>query len=176
MRAINYLPIITDSTKQAFFDYINAINIPQIDYFAIGIQHIATKKSISIMSSLEWQNQFITNNYVDFDPLRKATLHTKRTIIPFVEIDFIDNFGKEIMQQRAKMGIGNGIILMERFPKYNYMITLGTGFKKFDAYDFLKQYHDKIAFVKSDLIGLVAVDSEIFLGDLLLTHPSSDAK
>jgi len=159
----NYLPILTHTTKQIFSDYVDNLDIPQIDYFAIGIQNIITKKSISIMSLPEWQKQFIDNQYANSDPIRKATLYTKRTIIPFSEIDYSDNFGKEIMRQRAKMGICNGIIFMERYPKYNYMITLGTGFAKFDSFDFLKKYHDKITLIKSDFIHLVGFDAQVFL-------------
>jgi hypothetical protein len=163
MRADNYLPILTHSTKQTFLDYIDALDIPQIDYFAIGIQNQLTKKSISLMSLAEWQSHFTNNEYADYDPIRKATLYTKRNFIPFCDIDFVDNFGKEIMKQRSKMGIKNGIILMERFPKFNYMITLGTGFSNFDPFTFIKSYHDKIHFIKIDFINLVKRDANLFL-------------
>lgn len=78
------------------------------------------------MSLPEWQKYFSDNQFAPHDPIRKITLNTKRNLIPFDEIDYVDNFGKEIMRQRSLMGIKNGIILMERFPKHNYMITLGT--------------------------------------------------
>ncbi|MBA2652577.1 MAG: autoinducer binding domain-containing protein [Tatlockia sp.] len=175
----NYLPIVTDTTKQTFFDYIDALDIPQIDYFAIGIQNLATKKSISLMSLPEWQKHFIENRYADSDPVRKATLYTNRSIIPFCEIDFIDNFGKHIMQQRASMGIKNGIILVERLPKYNYMITLGTDFFNFNSFDFINRYHDRIALIKKDLINLVETDAKKFLAITELNqsiHLSSGAK
>ncbi len=159
----NYLPILTNSTKKTFLHYIDSLDIPQIDYFAIGIQNHVTKKSISLMSLPEWQKHFIDNQYADYDPIRKATLYTKRNFIPFCEIDFVDTFGKEIMNQRSRMGIRNGIILMERFPKFNYMITLGTGFSNFDSFDFIKKYHHKIAVIKNDLINLVKKDAYSFL-------------
>jgi len=165
---INYLPIITEATKNTFFDYIDSLDIPQIDYFAIGIQNCVTKKSISLMSRQEWQKHFVLNQYAEFDPIRRVTFNTKRNMIPFNEIDFLDNHGKEIMRQRALMGIKNGIILMERFPKYNYMITLATDYSQFDAFDFIKRYHDKIKFLKSDLIQLVEKDASQFLPAELL--------
>jgi hypothetical protein len=160
----NYLPILTNSTSKNFFSYFDALDIPQIDYFAIGIQNQKTKKSISLMSSAEWQKQFYENNYADGDPIRKATLYTKRNIISFCEIDFVDNFGKEIMHQRSKMGINKGIIFMQRQENINYMITLGTGYSCFDSFDFIKRYHDKINVIKNDFINLVQRDSLEFMG------------
>lgn len=172
----NYSPITNYSTKETFLNYIDSLDIPQIDYFAIGIQNMALKKSISLMSLQEWQKYFSDNHFADFDPVRKITLATKRNMIPFNQIDYIDNFGKEIMKQRSRMGIRNGLILMQRFPKYNYMITLGTGFSKFDAFDFIKKYHDKIQIIKNDMIKIIEKDAKIFMPTLISTHPSIDAK
>jgi len=176
----SYSPIITNNTTSTFFDYVDSIDIPQIDYLAIGVQTLRTKKSTSIMSLPEWQKTFVSNNYADSDPLRRAALFTKRNIIPFNEIDYIDNFGKEIMHQRSLMGIKNGIVLMQRLPKHSYMITLGTGYSKFDPYDFIKRYHDKIDFLKADLINLIKKDVIHFLPEEEIanntTHLSIDAK
>ena len=36
----NYCPILSNTTKETFFDYIDSLDIPQIDYFAIGIQNL----------------------------------------------------------------------------------------------------------------------------------------
>jgi len=178
MNKTDYSPIITKTTKQTFFNYINLLNIPLIDYVAIGVQNQISKKSISLMSLPEWQQHFVQNQYANYDPLRKVTLNTKRNFIPFQEIDFGDNFGKEIMGKRAMMGIKNGIILMKRFEKYSYMITLGTGFMKFEAYDFIKQHHDKVNLIQKDLIALIGKDARTFLSELFLKpsiHPSIDA-
>ncbi len=131
------------------------------------------------MSRQEWQKHFVLNQYAEHDPVRQVTLHTKRNLIPFNEIDFLDNYGKEIMRQRTLMDIKSGIVLMERFAKFNYMITLGTGFSKFDAFDFIKRYHDKIWLIKRDLINLIEKDSNEFLPTEILkqvNHLSSDAK
>ena len=43
------------------------------------------------------------------------------------------------------------------------MITLGTGYSKFDPYEFIKRYHDKVGFIKNDLINLIKKDSLLFL-------------
>lgn len=173
-----YVPIINTPTKETFNDYIDSLDIPQIDYFAIGLQNTLSKQSISLMSLPEWQDYFSANNLASYDPVRKATLLTKRNIIPFDEIDFVDNFGKEIMRQRSLMGIQNGIVFMERFPKYNYMITLGTSFSKFDSFDFIKKYHDKISLMKSDLIQIIEKDATNFLPKQSVkpNYPSIDAK
>jgi hypothetical protein len=163
MNTNNYLPITTKTTKQTFFDYVDLLDIPQIDYFAIGVQNLITKKSISVMSRQEWQKHFVKNQYANYDPIRRVALSTKRNLIPFNEIDFVDNFGKEIMRQRAMMEIKNGIVLMQRFPEFNYIITLGTNFSQFDAFAFIKQYHDKIALLKEDLIHIVERDAKNLL-------------
>jgi hypothetical protein len=163
MNINSYSPITTKTTKQTFFDYIDLLNIPQIDYFAIGVQNLITKKSTSLMSRQEWQKHFIDNQYASYDPIRRVALSTKRSLIPINEIDFVDNFGKEIMRQRAIMGIKNGIVLMQRFPEFNYIITLGTNFSKFDAFVFIKQYHDKIALLKEDLIRIIERDAKNLL-------------
>ena len=179
MTSNNYSPILSENTKQTFFDYVDSLDIPQIDYFAIGMQNMVNKRSISLMSLPEWQKHFVDNQYADYDPLRRATLYTKRKLIPFHEIDFVDNFGKKIMQQRTVMGIKNGIILVRRFPKFNYMITFGTGFSKFDAFDFIKRYHDRIYLIKNDLINLIEKDARTFLPQAFLNPPihlSNDAK
>ncbi len=164
----SYSPIINDTTKQTFFNYIDSLDIPQIDYFAIGVQNTVDRKSISLMSLPEWQQHFTANQYADYDPIRRVTLCTNRNIIPFAEIDFIDNFGKEIMRQRTKMGVKDGVVLMQRFPKFNYMITLGTGFSRFDAFDFIKRYHYGIRIIKSDLMQLIEREATCFLSKIVL--------
>lgn len=163
MNMNGYSPITTKTTKQTFFDYVDLLDIPQIDYFAIGVQNLITKKSISVMSKPEWQKHFVDNQYANYDPIRRVALSTNRNLIPFNEIDFGDNFGKEIMRQRAIMEIRNGIVLMQRSPKFNYMITLGTNFSQFDVFTFIKQYHDKIALLKQDLIRIVERDAKNLL-------------
>lgn len=174
-----YLPILTETTKKTFFDYINLLLIPQIDYFAIGVQNLISKESISLMSRGEWQKHYVLNEYTEHDPVRRISLDTRRNFIPFNEIDFLDNYGKEIMHQRKLMEIKNGIILMQRFQKFNYIITLGTNFSKFDSFDFIKKYHEKISIIKRDLIKLIEKDAYTFMSIKVLkkiNHLSIDAK
>lgn len=158
-----YSPIIGKTTKDTFFNYIELIDLPEIDYFAIGIQSQITKNSMSLMSLPEWQKHFNYNEYAEFDPLRKATFNTPRNFIPLNEIDFSDNFGKEIMHQRKIFGIKNGIVLMERLNHYNYMITLGTSFSRFAPFDFLKNRYDGLIQLKQDLIKIIDTDAKKFL-------------
>lgn len=164
----NYLPIITESTINIFNSYLKLMNVPDIDYCAIGIQHPISGKSISLMSRPEWQHHFIYNNYANSDPIRKSVLHSQRTIIPISEIDHVDNFGKEIMQARKKMGIIDGLILVDREEKYNYMITLATGYNKFDYLEFIQKYSSCIKLIKRDLIEIINADAQEFLPSLIL--------
>jgi hypothetical protein len=154
-----YQPIITESTRQLFIDYITALTIPDIDYVAIGVQNIASKQSTSLMSLPEWQKTFSYNGYAESDPVRRITLHTKRTIIPFSEIDYLDSFGKEIMQERARAGIKDGLVLMDRRKTCNYMLTLGTGYRQFNALEFMKKYYHSIKEIMPDLIKIIERDS-----------------
>jgi hypothetical protein len=174
----SYSPITRDISKQTFFDYINELDLPEIDYFAIGIQNPKSRKSMSLMSLPEWQKQFTENQYAEYDPIRKVTFNTSRKVIPFAEVDYSDSYGKEIMHQRANFGIKNGLILVERLPHYNYMITLGTEFSKFDAFFFLRKYNDTLNYLKSDLIKIITKDANKFLKDeiIIANHLSSDAK
>lgn len=159
----NYHPILTNRTREIFKSYIDCINIPEIDYFAIGLQNATSKKSISIMSNETWQKLFSENRYASHDPLRLCSLLTKREIITLDTLDCISTFGKEIMRQRRLNGIKNGIVFMKRIGKYSYMITLGTGFSRFDSFQFLKRYHDKISFIKNDFIKIIEEDSQAFI-------------
>lgn len=70
---------------------------------------------------------------------------------------------------------------MQRFDTFNYMITLGTGFSKFDAFDFIKKYHNKIHFIKNDMMNLISKDAKKFLPKTIqhnnhFNSLSSDAK
>lgn len=172
-----YTPIASNRTKKLFSDYIEHIDLPEIDYFAIGIQSLISKKSMSLMSNDEWQKEFSYNNYAEHDPLRKTTMQTNRTIIPFSEIDYFDNFGAKIMKERSVLGMKSGIVLMQRYTHHNYMITLGTGYTKFDPYDFLKRYSDDLTFFKQDLIKIINQDAKQFLeSEFILNHLFFDAK
>jgi hypothetical protein len=70
------------------------------------------------------------------------------------------------MLQRSKIGIKHGLVLMHRTPKFNYMITLGTGFSKFEALGFLKKYLPSIQSLKFDLIKIVNKDAKMFLPEI----------
>ena len=67
------------------------------------------------------------------------------------------------MRQRSIYGIKNGILLMNRLGKYNYIITLGTGFSAFDSFAFLKRYYLKLGYLKQDLIKIIEIDAINFL-------------
>ena len=173
---INYSPITTESTRQTFYSYIDCLDIPQIDYVAIGIQNVANKTSMSLMSNAEWQSYFMAEQYAKYDPLRKATLQTCRNIISFDEIDHIDSFGKEIMRQRTRYDIKRGVVIMQRHQKHNFMLTLGTSFTHFKSYKFLNRHHESIERIKQHLIKIIEKDSFLFLPSATIVDPSSDAR
>ena len=146
-----YKAILKDSVRQIFDDYIDALTIPEISYFAIGVQDTLSKSSASLMSRIEWQMLFKALDYVDHDPIRKAALNSQRNIIVFDEIDHVDSLGKEIMHQRNKFEVSKGLVIMERHLTYNYMLTLGTGYSNFDSRKFLQKYYQDIQHLLADM-------------------------
>ncbi len=150
MKEYHYTPICTESTRSTFFDYINNISIPPIDYFSVGIEDHAKKKLTSLISRLEWQIYFDKNQITNNDPLIQAKKLSQRNIIPFSEIDYIDSFGKEIMRQRSLHGMKNGLMLIHKQHHLSYMIVLATSLCKFNHYSFLTKYYTQLTRLKND--------------------------
>lgn len=159
MKEYHYTPISTESTRSTFFDYINNINIPPIDYFAVGIENHAQKKLTSLISRLEWQIYCDKNQIINNDPLIQARKLSQRSIIPFSEIDHVDSYGKEIMRQRALHGMRNGLMLTHKQYHLNYIIVLATGFSKFNHYNFFTKYYNQITRLKNDLTKIIERES-----------------
>lgn len=150
-----YHAILQASLRETFNDYVDALEIPTIDYIAIGIQSTITQESASIMSRIEWQKTFKALNFAPFDPLRKAALHSQRNLILMDELDYVDNLGKEIMRQRKFHEIDKGLVVMERHLTYNYMLTLATHYSKFDSRAFYFKYKPQICELFNDLKQIV---------------------
>lgn len=159
MREYHYSPISTESTRSTFFDYISNINISPIDYFAIGIENRAKKKLISLISRLEWQIYYDKNQIINNDPLIQARKLSKRNIIPFSEIDYIDSHGKEIMRQRRLYGMKNGLMLTHHQHHLNYIIVLATEVSKFNHYKFFTKYYNQLTRLKNDLSKIIERES-----------------
>ncbi|WP_342219929.1 hypothetical protein [Rickettsiella endosymbiont of Miltochrista miniata] len=155
MKEYHYTPICRESTRSTFFDYINNISIPPIDYFAVGIEDHAQKKLISLISRLEWQIYFDKNQITKNDPLIQAKKLSQRNIIAFSEIDYIDSFGKEVMRQRSLHGMKNGLMLIHKQNHLDYMIVLATGLSKFNHYRFLAKYYTQLMRLKHDLSKII---------------------
>ncbi|WP_342147543.1 hypothetical protein [Rickettsiella endosymbiont of Aleochara curtula] len=155
MKGYHYTPIRTESTRSTFFDYINNINIPPIDYFSVGIEDHTKKKLISLASRLEWQIYFDKNQITNNDPLIQAKKLSQRNIIPFSEIDYLDSSGKEVMRQRSLHGMKNGLMLIHKQDHLDYMIVLATGISKFNHYSFLTKYYTQLTRLKNDLSKII---------------------
>jgi hypothetical protein len=138
-----------------FQTYIKALELPFMDYVAIGVQDTVHKKSTSIMSSDEWQKTFKKLNLAEDDPVRNAAFSTNAKYFSFDEIDCQNSAGREVMRQRKQHGIENGLVFMERRLSYNFMLTLGTDFKDLNTYRYLIDYHAGLQKVFADLIDLV---------------------
>ncbi len=146
-----YHAIFRENIRDLFNDYTTSLNIPEIDYFAIGIQNTINRESASIMSRLEWQTTFKAFNFAPYDPLRKAALQTNRTIIFMDELDWVDSLGKEVMLQRKRHEIDKGMVVMDRHLTYNYMLTLATHYTQFDGHAFYLKYCAQIRRVFDDM-------------------------
>jgi len=156
MKLGNYQSLDKKSTKSVFIDYIGALEIPIIDYVAIGVQDTIHKTSTSMMSRDEWQKTFYTLGLAEHDPLRKASFNTKSNIFSFDDLDYQDSHGKEVMRLRRLYEIENGLVIMRKNLGHNFMLTLATGYKNFSPYKFFIDKHVAIDRIFSDLINLVS--------------------
>lgn len=155
MKLGEYLSLDGTNITTDFQSYIKALELPFMDYVAIGVQDTIHKKSTSIMSSAEWQKTFKELGLANDDPVRKASFSTHTKYFSFDGIDCQNNSGREVMRQRKLHGIENGLVFMERKLSHNFMLTLGTGYKGFNTYKYLIDHHIAIQKVFSDLISLV---------------------
>ena len=62
----------------------------------------------------------------------------------------------EAMRQRRRFGINNGLVIMERNTNHNFMMTLATGHKKFNARDFYLEYVDALNTTFADLKSIIS--------------------
>lgn len=128
-----------NNVKATFKDYIDALAMKDLDYYAFGIQDTINKTSASVMSRDDWQKTFQENNFAPEDPLRKAVFNTRREVIFFKELDTKDSLSREIMLQRKKHELNDGIILVERHLGCNLMLTICSGYSKFDSYEYFQE-------------------------------------
>jgi hypothetical protein len=156
-------PIESATVKQTFFEYLDCIDIPEIDYFAIGIQNVQNHQSMTLMSRPEWQSHFIKNGFAEADPVRNAVLHSKKNIILIPEIDAQGSLGAEIMRHRSLHGVKNGVILITRTPALNYMLTLGTAYSKFDASRFIRAAYPALRALQKDLEKIIEPEARKFI-------------
>ncbi len=167
-----YQIISRPDIRDTFEDYIASVNIPFIDYFAIGIQDVVHRESASLMSRVEWQHTFKALEFATHDPVRIAALDSRRFFFSFDELDHIDKLGNKIMLERKRYAIRNGIVLMQRTSAYNYMLTLATDSRKFTGNEFFLKHHASVKHVFKDLIQLVHPMLKIMLPNC----PVFDAK
>lgn len=156
-------PVESTDVCATFFDYLDCIDIPEIDYFAIGVQDVAKQRSMTLMSRPEWQKYFIRNEFADADPVRNAVLHSKKAVILMLEIDAGGSLGAEIMLHRRRHGIRNGIVMVSRTAHLNYMVTLGTAYSKFEPYDFLKARYTSLKTLQKDFEKIIEPEAKKFL-------------
>lgn len=151
----SYQPIFNTNLRATFEDYVSSLNIPGIDYFAIGMQDTINLNSTSLISRIEWQKTFSAMHFAKHDPVRIAALNSKRKVFCFDDIDYLDSLGNEIMRQRTRYGISNGIVIMDRRVSHNYMLTLATDYSKFSGHDFFIQHHSDLKRIFADFIALI---------------------
>lgn len=175
MKLGRYKPLENQNIQTTFSDYIHALEIPIIDYVAIGIQDTIYKTSTSIMSRPDWQQTFRKLNLSESDPIRKAAFCTKSKVFAFDDIDCQDSSGKEVMRQRKLHDINNGLVFMHRELGCNYMLTLATGYKNFCAYKFFLDKEIAITKLFSDLISLIQPVTKQYQFEVV-NHLGDDAK
>lgn len=170
MKLGKYNPLNEEYTRNTFEQYIDALEIPIIDYVAIGVQDSIHKTSASLMSRPDWQSTFSNLNLAESDPVRKAAFNTKTKFFSFDELDYQDSSGKEVMRQRRRHYIENGIVVMHRNLGHNFMLTLATGYKNFNARKFYLENHRSIKKTFDDLIDLITPCSAEFQTKIIMNH------
>ena len=159
----DYKPVFNHEHRRIFAAYINALNIADIDYFAIGFQDTIFRKSFSLMSNLEWQKFFKAQGYAAYDPIRKAAFGCNRNFFSFDHIDYGDNLGKEIMRQRKLHHIVKGLVMMERHLGHNYMLTLATSYSKFNAFEFYMKHCKNLLVLFHDLKKIIEPEVQHYI-------------
>lgn len=175
MKLGNYQSLDKKSIQSVFIDYIGALEIPIIDYVAIGVQDTIHKTSTSMMSRTEWQKAFRTLGLAEHDPLRKASFTTKTNVFSFDGLDHQDSHGSEVMRQRRRYEIENGLVIMRKNLGHNFILTLATGYKNFLPYKFFIDKHRVIEIIFDDLIELVHPATEAYQTQVF-NHHVGDAK
>ena len=137
--------------RTLFLDYIESLEIPLIDYVAIGVQDNLHRTSTSMMSRPDWQSTFKKGGFAKFDPIRKASFNTRNRFFAFEDVNPEDSFGKEIMLQRKRHEIENGMVIMDRQLGHNFMLTLATGYKNFKPHQYYLDYKGVISKIFDDL-------------------------
>jgi hypothetical protein len=156
MKLGEYKSLDKESLRDVFLNYLDALDMPIIDYVAFGAQDTIHKTSSSIMSRLDWQKTFTEMGLASDDPVRKASFNSKASCFSLDEIDYQDNAGREVMRQRKRHNIENGIVLVKRSLGHNFMLTLATGYKNFTPYKFFIDYQKSIHRIFNDLTNLVS--------------------
>ena len=155
MLNMKYNVLKANLLDQQFNDYLSNVRFPLLDYVAIGVQDTVHKKSTSLMSNTDWQNEFAYQNYAAYDPVRLTALHSSCNFFTFDQVICTNNSAKEVMLQRRRHGIESGFVLLERSLGYNYMITLGTGYKNFNAAKYYSENKQSLLKIAADLKYLI---------------------
>lgn len=155
MKLGTYTALDQERLRQTFLDYVEMLDIPLIDYVAIGLQNTIDRTSSSMMSRLDWQQIFKNMNLAEHDPIRKASFYTRAKIFSFDDIDYLDNQGKEVMRQRRRYDINSGFVVLDRHLGHNFMLTLATGYKNFSAHRFYLDHMEAVNRIFVDLKNLI---------------------
>lgn len=158
--------IISNEVVQIdFLNCIRELELPIIDYFAIAVLNTTNKTSMSIMSNLEWQRLFKSSeDFAKHDPVRWASFSLPTNMFSFDDIDYRDSYGKKIMQQRRLYDMQNGFIVMDKHLGYRFILTMATGYKKFQFQQFYFTHQSLIKeiFVQfKTIISPVAIENGI---------------
>ena len=136
-----------------FQNYLNQINIPVIDYIAIGKQDLINKTSTSLKSDQDFEHAFI--ELASYDPIRTAIWNTSVNFFTFDSVDYNSKMGKAVMQCRKRFHIEQGLVYVERHKTHNFVLTLGTDYEKFDGMKYFIENNRGIHFIFEDLKGIV---------------------
>lgn len=155
MLNIPYKVIDDKDTRNLFDKYLDVLNIPLIDYVAIGMQDHVEKISYSLKSDSSFQKIFNEMELATHDPIRQAIWNTNYNFIDFSHVNYKDKMSKVVMDYRMKLNHSRGFIYIQREKTKSYSLTLTTSYQKFDSYKYFLENQLPISLIIGDLIKII---------------------
>ncbi|MBN8828988.1 MAG: hypothetical protein J0H68_09810 [Sphingobacteriia bacterium] len=144
--------------RQKFDSIVKDYLFKELDYIAFS-RHIDNSKELTyLMSNLEWQKMYDENKFSIMDPVRIAASTLSTNVARFELMETQDSFSLEIMRQREKHQIYNGIVILKNEDGKKYQLTLASSYKNLDTMEYVAKNFKEIDYMFHDLKKLFKTD------------------